>query len=143
MIKLRCKVPKIEAAEPGSAKWRCRTRQRSLLGVQRSADGGSAWQIIKEERELGREVVKSEEVIAALSESPARALAYAAQLVRSRPQWKHPYYWAAFQANGLAHYTNYYTSTPKCTPGRRRTSRAQIAYSMGLCTSVDFDERIG
>jgi hypothetical protein len=53
--------------------------------------------------ELGREVVKSEEVIAALSESPARALAYAAQLVRSRPQWKHPYYWAAFQANGLAY----------------------------------------
>ena len=26
MIKLRCKVPNIEAAELASAKWRCRTR---------------------------------------------------------------------------------------------------------------------
>jgi hypothetical protein len=25
VIKPRCKVPKTEAAEPGSAKWRCRT----------------------------------------------------------------------------------------------------------------------
>jgi CHAT domain-containing protein/tetratricopeptide (TPR) repeat protein len=35
--------------------------------------------------------------------SPAEALADAARLVRSRPGWEHPYYWAAFQANGLAH----------------------------------------
>src|SRR5829696_9392862 len=28
MIKSRCKVPKTEAAEPGSAKWRCRTSLR-------------------------------------------------------------------------------------------------------------------
>jgi CHAT domain-containing protein len=35
-------------------------------------------------------------------ESPARVLADAAQEVRRHPEWKHPYYWAAFQANGLA-----------------------------------------
>jgi hypothetical protein len=27
MIKPRCKVPKTEAAEPSSAKWRCRTKK--------------------------------------------------------------------------------------------------------------------
>jgi len=26
MIKMRCKVPNTEADEPGSAKWRCRTK---------------------------------------------------------------------------------------------------------------------
>ena len=33
----------------------------------------------------------------------ADALADAAELVRSRRSWKHPYYWAAFQVSGLAH----------------------------------------
>src|SRR3712207_8141133 len=30
VIKPRCKVPKTEAAEPGSAKWRCRILRRSV-----------------------------------------------------------------------------------------------------------------
>ena len=32
MIKPRCKVPKTEAAEPSSAKWRCRTSLRCEIG---------------------------------------------------------------------------------------------------------------
>jgi CHAT domain-containing protein len=35
--------------------------------------------------------------------SPADALANAAKRVRSSPGREHPYYWAAFQASGLAH----------------------------------------
>src|SRR5215208_8473121 len=36
MIKLRCKMPNSEDAEPGSAKWRCRTRDcpKSLVGAR-------------------------------------------------------------------------------------------------------------
>jgi CHAT domain-containing protein len=32
--------------------------------------------------------------------SPASALRAAQSHVRSRPQWRHPYYWAAFQLQG-------------------------------------------
>jgi len=35
--------------------------------------------------------------------SPAQAMQEAARLVRAHPDWEHPYYWAAFQVNGLAH----------------------------------------
>jgi len=38
--------------------------------------------------------------------SPADALADAARLVRALPDREHPYYWAAFQASGLAHLPN-------------------------------------
>jgi CHAT domain-containing protein len=34
--------------------------------------------------------------------SPVEALASAARTVRKRRNWSHPYYWAAFQASGLA-----------------------------------------
>jgi hypothetical protein len=37
MIKPCCKVPKTEAAEPGSVKWRCRTKKNStLLATQKT-----------------------------------------------------------------------------------------------------------
>jgi CHAT domain-containing protein len=35
--------------------------------------------------------------------SPSCAMQEAAQCVRERPGWEHPYYWAAFQVSGLAH----------------------------------------
>jgi CHAT domain-containing protein/tetratricopeptide (TPR) repeat protein len=35
--------------------------------------------------------------------SPAQALQDAAEQVRLHPEWKHPYYWAAFQVSGLGH----------------------------------------
>ena len=35
--------------------------------------------------------------------SPAQAMQEAAQRVRERPGWEHPYYWAAFQVSALAH----------------------------------------
>lgn len=38
-----------------------------------------------------------------VGDSPADALAGAARRVRrERPDWDHPYYWAAFQVSGLA-----------------------------------------
>src|SRR5215207_5076156 len=37
MIKLRCKMPNSEAAEPGSAKWHCRIRVRLKRDPQPSA----------------------------------------------------------------------------------------------------------
>lgn len=35
--------------------------------------------------------------------SPAIAMQEAARIIRDRPGWEHPYYWAAFQVSGLAH----------------------------------------
>lgn len=36
-------------------------------------------------------------------QSPAKALKQATQYIREKPGWEHPYYWAAFQASGLAY----------------------------------------
>jgi hypothetical protein len=38
----------------------------------------------------------------AAGDAPARALQQAAAAVRCQPHWQHPYYWAAFEASGLA-----------------------------------------
>jgi hypothetical protein len=39
-------------------------------------------------------------------QSPAHAMQAAAEAVRQRPGWAHPYYWSAFLVNGLAHQTD-------------------------------------
>jgi tetratricopeptide (TPR) repeat protein len=38
-----------------------------------------------------------------LGHPPARAMQEAARIIRGRPSWEHPYYWAAFQVSGLSH----------------------------------------
>src|SRR5215216_415344 len=45
--------------------------------------------------------------------SPAEALSQAARLVRSRPGWEHPYYWANFQVTGVAHEANVVGTKPQ------------------------------
>jgi hypothetical protein len=52
MINLRCKVRKIEAAEPGSAKWRCRTSAKPAGRGKEEARG-----ILATDSEGGKGVV--------------------------------------------------------------------------------------
>jgi len=86
-----------------------------------------------------------EEFYAALGEgqSPAEALARAASRVRQHPGWEHPYYWAAFQAVGLAQ-----TPAPRnarsagSTTARRAPNEAVIVRGGETMQEADAEEII-
>ena len=76
--------------------------------------------------------------------SPADALASAAQEVRSYQGWEHPYYWVAFQANGLAHGPG--VSGPKQLPtevvSRIEEAHQESLESMRGGLAVDTDRMV-